>query len=245
MEEFFDKFKIHKDLFSSIDGTWLPKLKQKKAEYTFDEYPEFALSPYKIFNAINSTMNNMPTDYVCDVGSHQMWAAQRLRLSKQQAVHYSGGMGAMGFALPVAIGISIASNTKTIVITGDGGLQINIQELDTIKRLNLNITIIVLNNRALGMVKNFQDMYFDGRDYSTKRGYSCPNFEKIADSYGITSLKITDFSGFEKAMVEMKNTKGPLLVNVCMDNTFECRPRLTFGTKLDSQIPDLANRKQQ
>lgn len=94
-------------------------------------------------------------------------------------------MGAMGFALPTALGVAIQSKNKVVVITGDGSLQINIQELDTLNRLRLDLTIIVMNNSVLGMVKNFQDMYFDGRDQSTRKGYSSPSFTDIATAYGI------------------------------------------------------------
>ena len=97
-----------------------------------------------------------------------MWAAHCLRLDSNQALHHCGGMGAMGFALPTAIGISAVSTGKTVVLTGDGSLQVNIQELDTLARLSENILIIVFNNRSLGMVKNFHDTYFERRNILTK-----------------------------------------------------------------------------
>src|SRR5438045_9774145 len=113
-------------------------------------------------------MRGEPLDYVCDVGNHQMWAAHGLRLGREQAVHYSGGMGAMGFGLPAAIGVALQSARRGVLLTGDGSLQVNIQELDTLARLKQDIGIVVMNNRSLGMVKNFQDLYFDGRDQSTR-----------------------------------------------------------------------------
>jgi acetolactate synthase-1/2/3 large subunit len=166
-----------------------------------------------------------------------MWAAQNLRLFPNQAVHYSGGMGAMGFALPAALGIALQSLNKVIVITGDGSLQINIQELDTLNRLNVDVTIIVMNNSVLGMVKNFQDMYFDGRDQSTKKGYSSPSFANIASAYGITAHKIERASDIDIILPLIAENKGPLLIEVMMPDATECRPRLAFGSKLDEQFP--------
>jgi acetolactate synthase-1/2/3 large subunit len=176
-------------------------------------------------------------DYVCDVGNHQMWAAQNLRLEKNQAAHYSGGMGAMGFALPAALGIALSSGHKAIVITGDGSLQINIQELDTLKRQQLDVAIIVMNNHSLGMVKNFQDMYFDGRNQSTKKGYSCPSFTDLAQAYGISGLHVSNRAELVKAIEKIALATGPILLEVAMPYATECRPRLAFGKKLDEQLP--------
>jgi acetolactate synthase-1/2/3 large subunit len=187
-------------------------------------------------------MHSRAVNYVCDVGNHQMWAAQGIRLDKNQAVHYSGGMGAMGFALPAAIGIALTSSIKTVVITGDGSLQVNSQELDTLNRLGLDLLIIVFNNFSLGMVKNFQEMYFDGRDQSTRKGYSCPSFAQLAAAYGIEALQVDDLRGLEEALSRAAQTKVPLLIEVRMDGATECRPRLVFGGKLDEQYPTTKQR---
>jgi acetolactate synthase-1/2/3 large subunit len=188
---------------------------------------------------LNSLLENQPVDYVCDVGNHQMWAAQSLRLSSGQAVHYSGGMGAMGFALPAALGIAIQSQRKVVVITGDGSLQINIQELDTLNRLGLDVTIVVMNNSVLGMVKNFQDMYFDGRDQSTRKGYSRPSFTAVAKAYGIEAHRAVDAVDMDRLLNLIVDRKGPLLIELMMEGATECRPRLAFGSKLDEQFPRL------
>ena len=104
-------------------------------------------------------------------------------------------------------------------------------------RLNLDITIIVMNNLSLGMVKNFQDMYFDGRDQSTKKGYSSPSFTAIALAYGIKAECVTNSIEMEQAISSIVNNKGPLLIEIIMEDATECRPRLAFGSKLDEQFP--------
>lgn len=238
-ESLFTNFSIDENTFPNIDQLWFPTLLNKRVYYWRDEYLDLKISPTFIFNKLNKCLENAPVDYVCDVGNHQMWAAHGLRLSSKQAVHYSGGMGAMGFALPVAIGVALQSKQKVIVITGDGSLQINIQELDTLKRLNLDVIVIVLNNFSLGMVKNFQDIYFNGRDQSTKKGYSAPPISDISRAYGIESLRVSENTDLERALDLILSKSGPFLIEVIMENATECRPRLSYGSKLDEQLPKL------
>lgn len=236
-ESFFQHFPIDNQIFASRREQWAQELAALRLRHTRDEYLDWDISPHAVFRQLIETMRGQPVDYVCDVGNHQMWAAQGLRLAQGQAVHYSGGMGAMGFALPAALGIARSSNRKAIVITGDGSLQMNSQELDTLHRLQLNVAIIVMNNHSLGMVKNFQDMYFDGRNQSTKEGYSCPSFVALARVYGIDSVHVSTGKELENAMRAIAASSKPVLVELAMPYATECRPRLTFGKKLDEQYP--------
>lgn len=236
---FFTAFPLHANTFPSLDKHWLAELFKQREGATLNEYSDWEISPSDIFKRLNLCLSNQAVDFVCDVGNHQMWAAQNLRLSAKQSVHYSGGMGAMGFALPAAIGIAQQSRGKVVVITGDGSLQINIQELDTLSRLGLDLAIIVLNNNVLGMVKNFQDMYFEGRDQSTRIGYSCPSFTDIARAYGIVALRVAKATELHHAVNMISSHKGPLLIELMMLGATECRPRLIFGSKLDEQSPKL------
>lgn len=238
-ESFFRTFLLSRGTFPNLDKTWLVELSKQRDRAQPNEYADWAISPSEFFKKLNRVLAKHSIDYVCDVGNHQMWAAQSLRLSPNQAVHYSGGMGAMGFALPTALGVAVQSQNKVVVITGDGSLQINIQELDTLNRLGLDMTIIVMNNLVLGMVKNFQDMYFDGRDQSTRKGYSSPSFTDIAMAYGIKAHRVTNVAEMDYALSLIVDHKGPLLIEVMMDGATECRPRLAFGSKLDEQFPKL------
>lgn len=238
-ESLFRTFHLRPDGFPNLDKRWLIELSKHRDRAQFNEYPDWEISPSEIMKKLNRTLAGHNVDYVCDVGNHQMWAAQSLRLSPNQAVHYSGGMGAMGFALPTALGVAVQSKSKVVVITGDGSLQINIQELDTLSRLGLDLTIIVMNNSVLGMVKNFQDMYFDGRDQSTKKGYSSPSFTDIAVAYGIEAHRATNAADTDRILDFVADRNGPLLIEIMMDGATECRPRLAFGSKLDEQFPKL------
>lgn len=237
IENFFKQFSIHQDTFPSQDPSWVAQLTERRSRYEIDEYRNWRISPFQIFRILNRVLRDEAVDYVCDVGNHQMWAAHGIRLGPNQVAHYSGGMGAMGFGLPAAIGVALNSNRKTILITGDGSLQVNSQELDTLNRLEFNIAIIVANNASLGMVKNFQDLYFDGRDQSTRKGYSCPSFARLAKAYGIDSCVVTDAPELDMALSRLKDSKSPLLIELMMEGATECRPRLAFGKKLDEQLP--------
>lgn len=237
-EVFFEQFEIAHDLFPQIDKSWSQSLQERAILNDMDEYPEWPVSPHRIFRVLNDVMLRQSVDYVCDVGNHQMWAAQGHRLGNDQAIHHSGGMGAMGFALPAAIGMALTSRRRVIVITGDGSLQVNSQELDTLNRLGLNITVIVMNNFSLGMVKNFQDMYFDGRDQSTRKGYSCPSFTALAKAYGLAGITVSTEQELKNAFARISGSQGPLLIEILMEGASECRPRLTYGKKLDDQFPE-------
>jgi acetolactate synthase-1/2/3 large subunit len=236
-ESFFRSFPLRASAFLELDKRWPADLSMQRDRAQSNEYADWEISPSELIKKLNHILAKQPVDYVCDVGNHQMWAAQNLRLSANQAVHYSGGMGAMGFALPAALGIALSSGHKAIVITGDGSMQINIQELDTLNRLGLDLIVIVLNNSVLGMVKNFQDMYFDGRDQSTKKGYSSPSFTDIAVAYGVAAHRIDHAADMDRVLPLIADHKGPLLIEVMMEGATECRPRLAFGSKLDDQFP--------
>ncbi|AHI67782.1 thiamine pyrophosphate-binding protein [Burkholderia thailandensis] len=240
-ESFFRRFAVRRDTFAGMRPDWVDRLVTLRAEYVRDEYPDWSISPGLVFARLNEAMAGKAVHYVCDVGNHQMWAAQGLRLGDAQAAHYSGGMGAMGFALPAAIGIACSGSGsgKTIVITGDGSLQINVQELDTLNRLQLDVAVVVMNNYSLGMVKNFQDMYFDGKNISTKQGYSCPSFVELARAYGIESVMVDAPAGLQGAIDMIAGSSRPLLIEIAMPEATECRPRLAFGRKLDDQYPKI------
>ena len=177
-----------------------------------------------------------------DVGQNQVWVAQSVQLKSGQQVLFSGGHGAMGYSLPAAIGAYYASGETVVCITGDGGLQMNIQELQFIARERLPIKIVVLNNDALGMIRHFQEMYFDGNYYQTKPagGYTAPDFAKVARAYDISSL--------QWKMGEIPDTipefgdKDPLLVEILIEENTYVFPKLEFGKPNQDQEP-LLDRK--
>lgn len=186
----------------------------------------------------NSTATSV---YLTDVGSHQMWAAQSIELSKGQLFITSAGMGAMGFGLPAAIGACLSVNSAPVVlVTGDGSLQMNIQELQTVVRNDLAVKIIVMNNRNLGMIRQFQDSYFESRYQSTYWGYSVPDFEKVAQAYGISAKTISDENEIEDAVNWMWNDENKykaVLLQVMIDPYTNTYPKLAFGKPITEMEP--------
>jgi acetolactate synthase I/II/III large subunit len=178
---------------------------------------------------------------VADVGAHQMWAAQSIEIREGQLFITSGGMGSMGFALPASIGASLASDRQAVlVIIGDGCMQLNIQELQTIIRNKLPIKIVVMNNENLGMIRQFQDSYFESRYQSTYWGYTAPDFEKIAIAYGINSKTISKPREVEDAVSWLWNAQNkdkPALLQVMIDPHTNTYPKIAFGKPITEMEP--------
>jgi len=181
-------------------------------------------------------------DVICvDVGEHQMLVAQSLEVKKNQRILFSGAFGAMGFALPAAIGATLATGKRAIVITGDGGLQMNIQELELIKRRNLPIKILVINNASLHMVKLRQDAYLEGNLVGSKKDYSVPSFQKIAEAYGIESYEVTAKEAInEKIEESLKDNKPELLDIQISPEMTTVEPRLDFNREFADMRPHLS-----
>lgn len=192
-----------------------------------------------------SKVSTQATAYVSDVGQHQMWAAQSLELITGQRFLTSGGMGSMGFGLPAAIGVAFAVSPKpVVVIAGDGGFQSNIHELQTVVRNQLPLKIIVLNNHCHGMVRQFQENYFEGRYQSTFWGYSAPDFAAIGTAYGITSKTIEKESEVEQALrwIWSEPTK-PALLQIIIDTFANAYPKIAFGSPNTEMEPFTKNQK--
>jgi acetolactate synthase-1/2/3 large subunit len=167
-----------------------------------------------------------------------MWAAQSLQLDAGQRFLTSGGMGAMGWALPAAIGAWFATDGAPIVmIAGDGGFQLNIQELETIARLRLPIKMIVINNRSLGMVRQLQDALFEGRHFGTIEDYGVPDFVGIASGYLIEAETIETPAQVQRALARMMQTEGPYLLEVSIDTSANAYPKLAFGKPFPAMEP--------
>jgi acetolactate synthase-1/2/3 large subunit len=180
--------------------------------------------------------------YVADVGQHQMWAAQSLELRGEQRFLTSGGMGAMGSGLPFSIGAAVAGDGPVVSISGDGGFQLNIQELQTVARNQLPVKMVVLDNGCHGMVRQFQESYFDGRYQSTVWGYSAPSFVAVANAYEIPGRRVEEPADVAGAVGEMWATDGPYLLEVAIDLNANAYPKIAFGHPISEMEPFVAPR---
>jgi acetolactate synthase-1/2/3 large subunit len=197
------------------------------------------INPNQVMHQLS---NEAAAAYVADVGQHQMWAAQSLELSGRQRFLTSGGMGAMGSALPLAVGAAVASGDPIVMIAGDGGFQLNIQELQTVARNDLPVKMVVLDNGCHGMVRQFQESYFDGRYQSTVWGYSAPSFVAVAGAYGIPGRRVEEPADVAGAVEEMWAAEGPYLLEVAIDVNANAYPKIAFGHPISEMEPFVAPR---
>ncbi|MDD4203220.1 MAG: thiamine pyrophosphate-dependent enzyme [Candidatus Omnitrophica bacterium] len=179
-----------------------------------------------------------------DVGMNQCWAAQSFHLKGDNGrIHIGGGYGAMGCALPYAIGSSISINNGIVYcICGDGGFQMNIQELETVKRENLPIKIFILNNKVLGKISETQHFYHDDRFANTalSGGYTVPEFSKIAEAYGIRAVKLNNYEELDNYK-EWFYDDNPCLFDIPLPEESFLTPKIKFETgmispKLDDKV---------
>lgn len=181
----------------------------------------------------------IPDEYTIttDVGQNQVWVAQSFRNKIKQRILFSGGLGSMGYSLPAAIGAYYGTKRPVISFNGDGGLQMNIQELQFIARENIPIKIIILNNKSLGMIRHFQEMYFDSTFTQTKKeyGYTSPDFQKLANAYGISYIKGNETEQLQKKLIDNQ----PCIIELELSDTTYVHPKLAMGKLNYDQEPSL------
>ena len=219
-------------------AAWLQELGHSRQKWpdTLELMSAAGINPNVLMHRL-SAHTRFAHAYVVDVGQHQMWAAQSLDLEPHQRFLTSGGMGAMGFALPAGIGAALASG-PVVVIAGDGGVQLNIQELQTIVRNRLPIKIVVINNHCHGMVRQFQESYFKGRYQSTLWGYDAPDFVKVAQAYGIESSRLDSSEMVDAALAKLsEDPYSPYLLEVVLDTMTNAYPKLAFGRTFGEMEP--------
>ena len=211
------------ELITKLEGkkcnsdAWINQIEDWKKQYPLD-VPEdkVQISPQQIFQALNKYFKD--AIYTVDVGQHQMWAAQHLTIDKPRHWASSSGLGSMGYGFPAAIGAKAAIkdmglDTPVVSITGDGGFQMNFQELGTMVSNDLPIVIVLLNNHNLGMVRQWQELFFERRYSYIDWGEGNPDYSKIAEAYGVKGIKIKDPKDVEKVIQEAASSKKPVLLD--------------------------------
>ena len=188
------------------------------------------LSMAEIVNDV-ATLTNNTAIVVSDVGQNQMAAARYSKFTSSRSHITSGGLGTMGFGLPAAIGAKFGMNDREVVLfVGDGGMQMTIQELGTIAQENLPVKIVIMNNRFLGMVRQWQELFFEKR-YSFTEIFS-PDFVKVADAYGIPGQLVKERENLETALQTMLSAKGPYLLEIMVEKEDNIFPMVPAGASV-------------
>lgn len=172
---------------------------------------------------------------VTDVGQHQMITSRYFKYKEKRSNVTSGGLGTMGFGLPAGIGAKLgAKHKKVVVVMGDGGFQMTIQELGTIMQFGVDVKLLVLNNNFLGMVRQWQQMFFDKRYSFTD--IQNPDFIKIAEGYGISGQKITEREGLDEALDSWLNSEGAALLEVVVEREDNVFPMMPTGASVSEVL---------
>jgi acetolactate synthase-1/2/3 large subunit len=194
------------------------------------------LSPEAILSAIAGASDGRCT-IVSDVGQHQMWVAKLFRYQRPNTHITSGGLGTMGFAVPAAMGVAMARPDEPVwAISGDGGFQMNMQEMATMVQENIPVKMAVFNNGYLGMVRQWQQ-FFHGRRYSATPIWS-PDYVRLAEAYGIPGRRIETGAGLEEAVRDATERPGPALLEFMIEQEANVFPMIPPGASLSDAIED-------
>lgn len=214
---------------------WVNELRVVKDQFQMTEETttvSTTLTPYTAVPVVQSRLKD-DAIVVADCGANLCWVYQSWQPGTQ-VIFTAGGNSPMGYSLPASIGAQIAQPGRQVVcFIGDGGLQMNIQELQTIAHYRLPIHIVVLNNNGYGIIKQFQDAYFDSRYHATGRGYSSPDFAMIAKAYGIDYTCLASLEELE----DWEFTEGPTLIDICLPEDSNIIPKAEMDRFLHDQFP--------
>jgi acetolactate synthase I/II/III large subunit len=209
---------------------WWTRIEGWRARYplAYDDSTDNEIKPQRMVEALYEATGG-DCILTSDVGQHQMWAAQYFHFTKPRRWINSGGLGTMGFGLPAAMGAQVGCPDQLVCcLAGDGSVQMNIQELATCAEYNIPIKVFIMNNGYLGMVRQWQELFWDKR-YSHVDMGNWPDYVKLAEAYGCTGMKLEDKTTVLDGMKEAIATEGPVVVDVRVTREENCYPMIPAG----------------
>lgn len=199
-----------------------------------DAYPD----PVSILSAIRAATNGEAI-IVSDVGQHQMWTARHYQWTRRNSHITSGGLGTMGFALPAAMGVKMGMKDEIVwAVAGDGGFQMNIQELATLRQEGVTLKVAIMNNGYLGMVRQWQQ-FFHSRNYS-ETPITGPDYVQLAAAYGLKGIRVTKREDVEAAIKEAMATEGTVIIDFVIEAEANVYPMVAPGSGITSMIEETA-----
>jgi acetolactate synthase-1/2/3 large subunit len=216
-------------------SAWIVELQRQKQNHPFTYEKTGGLKPQYLIELIDRYFPE-DTIVVSDVGQNQMWVAQYYRFRFGRTFISSGGLGTMGFALPAAIGAKIGNPQREVVmIAGDGGFQMNIQELATIKRYNLNIKMVIFDNLHLGMVRQWQEIMCAKR-YSGTVMADNPDFVRVAKAMDIAARRLSRRERAAEVIKALAKSKKSMLIHALIDPEENVLPMVPPGKSLNDSL---------
>jgi acetolactate synthase-1/2/3 large subunit len=221
--------------------SWLQRIKKWQMDYPLViPHPEDSLSPQEVIAAIGQQAPN--AYYTTDVGQHQMWAAQFLKNGPRRWIS-SAGLGTMGYGLPAAMGVKVAlPEEQVICISGDASFQMNLQELATLSQYDIGVKTVIINNGWQGMVRQWQETFYGERYSASNMQKGMPNFEMLAEAFGVKGMVIKERSELDNVIAEMLAHNGPVLVDAKVKKDENCYPMIAPGSN-NSQMLGLPKDK--
>jgi acetolactate synthase-1/2/3 large subunit len=245
IRKLMEHLKKARDFGKNIDPYWLRKVQEWRLKYRVvkNEYykQKGSVNPYVFVKVLSDFMKEGDV-LVHEAGGNCVVTSQAFEPKDRQRIFTNNGNSSLGYAFPAAIGACIATKKPVICICGDGGMNFNIQEIQTLKHYKLPVKVFIFDNRAFGITKAYRDTHFNSEyaGVDARHGISFPDFVKVAQAYNVSGLRINNHNDLRRKVKWILNANEPIICDVNMKGFYDYQPKLGWGTPIEDQYPFLA-----